>query len=120
METNFYPINIEFDEYQITRTAYSEENLKNLREQHNHTHSFFRNGDFIYISNKDGEDNLVIGDIVNVRTFDNADITASLIKHIFFRTFKDRFPKIVPIDFYPFRIFSTQQKDDLVHDLLPD
>ncbi len=120
METNFYPINIDFDEYQITRTQYSEERLKELRDKHNHTHSFFRNGEWIYISNKDGDENVSLGESATVGTFSDSNVTASLIKHTFFRTFKDRFPNIVPIDFYPFRIFSTQQKDDLVFDLLPD
>ncbi len=120
METNFYPITIDCETFQITRTEYSEEKLKDLREKNNHTHSFFRNGEWIYISNKEGDENLILGDSVNVGTFSDSSITASLIKHIFFRTFKDRFPGIVPIGFYPFRIFSTQQRDDLVYDLLPD
>lgn len=120
METNIYPINIEFPRYQISRAQYSDEKLKEFRDKHNQTHSFFRNGDWIYISNKDGDENLVLGDLTTVGTYSDAKITASLIKHTFFRTFKDRFPAIVPIDFYPFRIFSTQQKDDLAYDLLPD
>ncbi len=120
METNFYPINIEFDEYQIARTAYRDDNLSKLREKYNHTHSFFRNEDFIYISNKDSDENLSLGELVKVGIYKDVKITSSLIRHIFFRTFKDRFPKIIPIDFYPFRIFSTQQKDDLVHAFLPD
>ena len=120
METNIYPINIDFEEYQIARTEYSEEKLKGLRTQYNHTHSFFRNGDFIYISNKEGDDSITLGEVVTLSTFQDKEVTLSLIKHLFFRTFKDRFPEIIPISFYPFRIFSTQQKDDLVRDLLPE
>lgn len=120
METNIYPIKIEFSDYQITRTPYSEEKLKELRIEYNNTHSFFRNGDFIYISNKEGDDSIVLGETVSLSLIKDKEVTLSLIKHLFFRTFKDRFPSIIPVSFYPFRIFSTQQKDDLVHDLLPE
>jgi hypothetical protein len=120
METNIYPVKIEFNNYQIVRTQYSEDKLKELRTEYNHTHSFFRNGDFIYISNKEGDDSIVLGETVELSTIDDKEVTLSLIKHLFFRTFKDRFPEITPISFYPFRIFSTQQKDDLVREMLPE
>ena len=55
MESNIYLINLDFDSFQIERTPYSEDKLQELRSEHNETHSFFRNGDFIYISNKDDE-----------------------------------------------------------------
>ncbi|MBR9859792.1 Piwi domain protein [bacterium] len=120
METNIYPIEIEFEEYQISRLQYSEEKLKELREQHNNTHSFFRNGDYIYISNMDGDDSVRLGETFTASTYSDDKITASLIKHIFFRTFKERFSHIVPVSFYPFRIYSTRESDDLVRALLPD
>lgn len=120
METNIFPIKINFDEYQILRTSYSDEKLSKLRKEHNHTHSFFRNSEFIYISNKDGDENLLLGEPVKIETYGNPEITSSLIKHVFFRTFKERFTNIVPIDFYPFRIISTQQKDDIIREFLPD
>lgn len=120
METNIFPIKIEFDEFQILRTPYSDERLKELRSSHNQTHSFFRNGEFIYISNKDGDESLSLGEPVTIKTYENFEITSSLIKHIFFRTFKEKFPNIIPIDFYPFRIISTQQKDDIAREYLTD
>jgi hypothetical protein len=120
METNIYLIKIDFDNYQLSRTTYTDEKLKELKSKYNNTHSFFRNEEYIYISNKEGDDAVVLGDISSVGTYGNQEITSSLIKHLFFRTFKERFPTIKPIDFYPFRIFSTQKKDDLVYELLPD
>jgi hypothetical protein len=120
MQLNYFPINIEFDKFQIFTEAYSEERLAELRILHNATHSFFRSGDTIFISNKDADENLTIGEIDEQSTYGNANITASLIKHLFFRTFKDRFPNHTPVDFYPFRFFSGKQKDDIIHDALPD
>lgn len=120
MQLNYFPINIEFDKYQILTEAYSEERLAELRNKFNATHSFFRNGDTIFISNKEADEKLTIGKIKEQSTYDNSNITASLIKHIFFRTFKDRFPNHTPVDFYPFRFFSGQQKDDIIYDVLPD
>lgn len=118
-ETNIFPLQIDFENFQISRTPFSEEKLAQLRNDYNHTHSFFRKGDFIYISNKDGDENLNLGEVVDVSTDKDSDITLSLIKHTFFRTFKDRHPNITPTDFYPFRIYSSQQKDDLISEFLP-
>lgn len=120
MKLNYFPIDIDFATYQINTEPYSAERLAELRSLHNATHSFFRNGDTIYISNKEAEDNIPLGTIAEQSTYDNANITSSLIKHLFFRTFKDRFPKHTPVDFYPFRFFSGQQKDDIIFDALPD
>lgn len=120
MYLNFFPINIEFDKFHINTESYSQERLTELRGLHNTTHSFFRNGDLIYISNKDGDENNFIGTHTERSTYDDHEITASLIKHLFFRTFKDRFTGYIPVDFYPFRFFSAQSKDDLIQDALPD
>jgi len=118
MHLNYFPIKIEFEKYQINTEAYSDERLSELRSLYNPTHSFFRNGDFIYISNKDGDDNISIGTLKERSTLGDNQITASLIKHIFFRTFKDRFPQYTPVDFYPFRFFSG--KDDIIKNVLPE
>lgn len=105
MQLNYFPLNIEFDTFQIFTEPYSEKRLAELRNQYNATHSFFRNGDSIFISNKDADESVTIGKIAEQSTYGNAIITSSLIKHLFFRTFKDRFPKHTPVDFYPFRFF---------------
>lgn len=118
MQLNYFPINIDFEKYQINTEPYTDERLAELRRLHNATHSFFRNGDFIYVSNKDGDESISIGNLMDRSTLSDHSITASLIKHIFFRTFKDRFPKYTPVDFYPFRFFSG--KDDIIRDALPD
>ncbi len=118
MQLNYFPIQIEFERYQISTEPYNEDRLAELRNLHNATHSFFRNGDSIYISNKDGDENLTLGNLAEKSTFGDHQITASVIKHIFFRTFKDRFPKYTPVDFYPFRFFSG--KEDIIREYLPD
>jgi hypothetical protein len=120
MQLNYFPINIDFEKYQISTDTYSEDRLSELRKQYNYTHSFFRNGDTIYISNKEGDDSVVLGNIAERNVFDDREITESLIKHIFFRTFKERFPQHTPVDFYPFRFFSGQKKDDVIYNALPD
>lgn len=119
MQLNYFPIQIEFEKYQINSETYSEERLAELRVKFNSTHSFFRNGDNIYISNKDSEGHNDFGTIVERNVYEDSQITSSLIKHIFFRTFKDRFPNYTPVDFYPFRFFSGQVKDDIIHQVLP-
>lgn len=118
MQLNFFPIQFEFEKFQINSEPYNEERLAALRNLHNSTHSFFRNGDSIYISNKDGGDNVAIGNYSEKSIFGDNQITSSLIKHIFFRTFKDRFPQYTPVDFYPFRFFSG--KEDIIKNALPD
>lgn len=117
MRLNIYPSIIEFERYNILQTPYKDGLLEELRSRHNDTHSFFRNGDYIYLSNMSGDD-LNIGQTVSVSTFGDDRITSSLIKHVFFRTFRERFP-ITPLQFYPFLIESRRPTDDLIHDLLP-
>jgi hypothetical protein len=121
MQLNYFPIIIDIDnnKYQISTENYTEERLAELRKQYNSTHSFFRNGDAIYISNKESDENIAIGNIVEKDVFTDNEITSSLIKHIFFRTFKERFPNYTPVDFYPFRFFSGQAKDDVIYNALP-
>ncbi len=85
MQLNYFPINIEFDEYQVNSEPYHEERLAELRTLHNSTHSFFRNGDSIYISNKEGDDNVSIGTLTEKNVYKDNEITASLIKHLFFK-----------------------------------
>ena len=120
MQLNYFPIKFEFEEYQIKTEPYSEERLNELRALYNATHSFFRNGDNIYISNKEGEETALTGGVVPKKIFDDSQITSSLIKHLFFRTFKERFPNYIPVDFYPFRFFSAQAKDDIIYNSLPE
>jgi len=119
MQTNFFPINIDFEEYQINAEPYSTERLTELRNAFNTTHSFFRNEDLIYVSNKKNDENISIGSLKEKNTFIDQEITSSLIKHIFFRTFKERFVNYTPVDFYPFRFFSGQEKDDIIYKVLP-
>ena len=73
----------------------------------------------IYISNKSGK-NLNIGEVVKISTYENNKVTASLIKHIFFRTFLERNTGKTPNGFYPFRLNSSKKQDDLVREFLPD
>jgi len=119
MKLNYFPINFEFDTYQITQLPYADNKLQELRQQYNATHSFFRNGDFIYASNKENNADLNLGVTVSKEVHDSTGLTSSLIKHVFFRTFKERFPNYVPVDFYPFRFFSAKETDDIIRQHLP-
>ncbi len=117
--TNFYPIHLEFDEYNILQIPNRDGLKQELRNKHNSTHSFFKIGDFIYASNKEGEDLSFGGKFEKLSVFDNRKVTSSLIKHLFFRTFKETFQGIIPIQFYPFRILSRKKTDDLIYNVLP-
>ncbi len=116
--TNFFPIKIPFETFKIRRTLYSAEKLKELRAKHNKTHSFFRRDDFIYISPMK-EISIDIGEMVELNVQSNIQVISSLIKHIFFRTFRDSYKDIIPLSFYPFRFLSRKNEDDLLYELLP-
>jgi len=66
----------------------------------------------------DGQD-LGIGTNIVLDTQKDINVVSSLIKHIFFRTFREKYPGIVPLDFYPFRILSRKKEDDLLLGELP-
>ena len=119
MVTNFYPINFDFEKYQVLRVPAEPDLLKELRDEHNSTHSFFKDGDYIYISNKNGDD-LGIGNTVTMSVFEDRKITASLIKHIFFRTFLESYPDYKPNSFYPFVFQSKKNENDLIRKYLPE
>lgn len=120
MQLNYFPIKFDFSEYQISTTPYSEELLQELRQTYNASYSFFRDGNLIVISNKEDEENQLTGKVEKRSVFNDGKVTASLVKHIFFRTFKDRFQGFIPVDFYPFRFYSRQEKDDLILNYLPE
>lgn len=120
MLLNYFPLKFDFEQYQIYAENYSVEHLFELRKKYNKTHSFFKNGNKIFSSNKSGDESLTFGTPQNVDVFDQDGITSSLIKHVLFRTFLERYPKYQPTDFYPLRFFSENDKDDLVLNLLPE
>ncbi len=117
MLTNIYPIKIDFDEFNIFRVKFKSGLLDELRKNYNTEFSFFRNGDFIYISS-DTEKQVNVGEsLVTLKVDENEKIVSSLIKHIFFRAFRNFIPDIIPEDFYPFRFIS--RKHNLIESLLP-
>src|SRR5690625_7157740 len=97
---------------------YSKHRLAELRNLYNETHSFFKNGNEIYISNKSADEDFVIGDIVERSTYGDSSVTSSLIKHLFFRTFRERFLKYITVDSYPLRFFSKQLTVDIIYIIL--
>ncbi|MCG8573209.1 MAG: Piwi domain protein [Spirochaetes bacterium] len=119
MHTNFFPIKIPFDEFQIDRIKYSQKKMSDLRKRYNKTHSFFRNDDFIYISPMTSIEN-GLGKTTTLKVSENMDIVSSLIKHIFFRTFRKKFNDILPTSFYPFRFLSRKNEDDMFFDNMPE
>ncbi len=118
MFANVYRVNFPFEQFQVRRMAYRDGLLDRLRHDHNSTHSFFRGGDFIYASPMMA-DTLEIGTVETVSLEGSLPVASSLVKHIFFRTFKDRFPGRTPISFYPFRVISTRDQHDLALNFLP-
>lgn len=120
MQLNYFPVNFDFNTYQIITEPYSDERLHELRKRYNQWYSFFRDGNLIVVSNKDDETNLLKGKVEKRLVYHDAKVTSSLVKHIFFRTFKDRFQGFIPVDFYPFRFYSRQERDDLILSHLPD
>ncbi len=120
MQLNYFPIQFDFSDYQILTETYSDERLQELRRNYNNFYSFFKDGNLIVISNKDDKKSQLSGKVEKRSVFDEGKVTTSLVKHIFFRTFKDRFQGFVPVDFYPFRFYSRQNKDDLILNFLPE
>lgn len=116
--TNYFPIELPFKEFQISRVLYTKEYIRELREEYNISHSFFRHGDYIYISPME-EPPLEIGELINLEINDDSKVVSSLIKHIFFRKFREQYKNIIPLSFYPFRILSRKEEDDLTLELLP-
>jgi len=119
MVTNFFKINCPFDEFDVQRTAYSDELLRTLRSTHNQNASFFKNDEHIYISPKKGID-LELGEDVRLAVEQNIKVIEQLIRHLIFRTFRDNFPDRVPEDFAPLRFPSQKPQHDLIRSRVPD
>lgn len=118
MVTNFFRIQIPFDSFQIQRLSYDENNFNDLRLKYNRDVSFFRNGDFIYISPRKGVD-LELGELATIKIEDSPSIVLSLIRHLVFRAFRDAFPDRIPETFSPLRFFSMKAEHDIVSRFLP-
>jgi hypothetical protein len=116
--TNFYPIKFHFEDYDVVRVEANEKSLQNLRNTYNTTHSFFQHGDYIYISNMTGED-LGIGKTTKLSVLGDFEVTASLVKHIFFKTFLENYPGYKLNGFYPFILQSAKAENDLIRKYLP-
>lgn len=117
--TNFFPIELyPPEELKLKLFPYSSSLLRELRDKHNETHSFFRTGDYIYGSWMKGDQ--IEGEDVIVDTNKSPEIISSLIKHIFFRAFLDNTDDIVPLSFYPFSFVSPLNTHDAVREYLPD
>jgi len=119
MVTNFYPISIPFESFQISRLLYTEDDLRELRAEHNQTHSFFRYGDHIYVSPMK-ESTLDLGESIRLSVRENLDVVGSLIRHMLFRAFKDTQPNIIPLCFAPLSFLSVNKEFDLARPFLPE
>lgn len=117
MKTNFYPITFDFDEFDVQRVPYQDGLLPKLRQQYNATHSFFRRGDFIYVS-PGTSDAITLGATVRLTIQDEPEVVSSLIKHVFFRAVKDAQPNLRP-EFYPFRFAARRAELDLAWQQVP-
>ncbi len=82
MITNFFRLELPFDSFQIQRLPFSEEKWLELKEQYNRDVSFFRNGDFMYLS-PSKESGLELGDLVQLTVAENPTVVQSLIRDRF-------------------------------------
>jgi hypothetical protein len=117
MKSNFFPISFNFEEFDIQRVQYQDGLLPQLRKQYNNTHSFFRRGEFIYISPGTATA-ITLGNTVRLRIQEHPEVVSSLIKHIFFRTVKNAQPTLQP-EFYPFRFAAQKANFDLAWEHVP-
>ncbi len=118
MVTNFFRINLPFESFQIQQVPYSDEQFAALRKRYNKDASFFRHGEFIYISPSKGA-GLEIGDLAKLSANEAPAVVLSLIRHLVFRSFRAAFPDRIPESFSPLRFFSTKDEHDAVRRLLP-
>lgn len=117
MKSNFYPITFDFTAFDVQRVPYQDGRLPQLRHQYNATHSFFRRGDFIYISPGTPEAE-TLGVTVHLPIQEHPEVVSSLIKHVFFRAVKNAQPALQP-EFYPFRFAALRADLDLARRLVP-
>ena len=118
MITNFFRIKLPFEAFQVQRLPYNEENWRDLKGKYNNAVSFFRNGDFMYLSPSQ-EAQLELGELVELTVAENPSVVQSLIRHLLFRSFRDAFPNRVPQSFSPLGFFSEREEHDAVRRFLP-
>lgn len=113
MISNFYPVIFPMDTFEVKRVTYAKDNFQRMRAEYNSDNSFFRRDDYTYISTM-GNRFVPGSQIVTKSIREDREIVGSLVRHIFFRTFRDCQPDIIPLTFYPFRIRSRKQEHDLL------
>lgn len=118
--SNCFPIVLsDHKSIHLYRLPYTPELLNKLRLSHNHTHSFFRADEYIYISPMSQND-VVLGEKVKIDISQNQKIISSLIRHALFRGFRDTFKHILPLSSHPLRFLSTKHHDDIIYSALPN
>jgi hypothetical protein len=118
MVTNFFRLAFPSATYQVRRLPYSEERLTSLRREYNAEASFFRNGDYVYVSPRVGSD-LQAGETAHLSVEESPAVVLSLVRHLLFRTFRDSFPERIPESFAPLRFFSARPEHDPLSSKLP-
>lgn len=119
MQSNFALLNFESEDYSIYRIKYEDEKqLDGLRDSHNKTNSFFRDGNYIYHSPMKREGSFYEGELINLSVSDDIDITKKLLHHLVFRTIF-RTDSIMA-DFYPIKFFTRNRENDLIKDVIND
>jgi len=119
MLTNFFRIELSFQDFQIQRVPYSEKQLHSFREQYNPVCSFFRNGDWIYISPALGSD-LSLGSTATLKVEKEPDVVGSAIRHLLFRVFREQLPERLPLDFRPLRFYAKQDEKNFLPESIRD
>lgn len=119
MFTNFFPFGINDDPIQIQSVEYSDERLRELRAKHNSTNSFSRYGDKIVISpHTSGV--APLGEFEEFVPSEHPKLIASLLRHLLFTGFREKFPGIIPVGFSPLEFLSRKATHDPISEFIPD
>ena len=119
MLTNFFPFGLNDDPIQVQTVEYSDEKLPELRTEHNSTNSFFRYGENIVIS-PHASDVVPLGKFDEFVPSEHPKLIASLLRHLLFTGFREKFPSIIPVGFSPLEFLSRKAVHDPISEFIPD
>lgn len=119
MHLNFNLLAFENENYNVYRLDYeSEGQLDQLRQQHNSTNSFFRDGNYIYHSPMEKEGSYYGGQEVNLSIKTNVDVTKKLLHHLAFRTILRT--NSIMTEFAPIEFFIPDKDNDLIRSFMEE
>ena len=118
MQTNFFPFEIAGDSFQSQTLSYSSEKLRELRQNHNSTYSFFRFCDLIIVSPHD-QDAPQLGEYRTFNPISDTALVSSLLRHLLFQEFRRKISNVLLTSFAPLEFRSRKDTHDPTKDLIP-